>query len=84
MSDENEDDDKDDDFDEDDVLNEEENEEEEDEFEDEVIDIMQSEYMELKAAAKKLRALEDAGVENWEGYDVAMDILNNYVEDIDE
>lgn len=33
-------------------------------------------YLELVAAEEKLSALESAGVDNWEGYDHAMDILN--------
>lgn len=34
-----------------------------------------SEYDELKRASKKLEALEAAGVDNWQGYDYAMEIL---------
>jgi len=29
----------------------------------------------LEAAEKKLRALESVGVDNWQGYDLAMDML---------
>lgn len=33
-------------------------------------------FRELTDAEAKLNALEAAGVDNWEGYDHAMDILN--------
>lgn len=33
-------------------------------------------YVELCEAEEKLNALEAAGVDNWEGYGHAMDILN--------
>jgi hypothetical protein len=33
-------------------------------------------FAELTNAEAKLNALEAAGVDNWEGYDHAMDILN--------
>jgi len=33
-------------------------------------------FEELTDAEAKLNALEAAGVDNWEGYDHAMDILN--------
>ena len=36
------------------------------------ITISQKEYDVLKEAEKKLGALEAAGVDNWEGYDIAM------------
>lgn len=39
------------------------------------ISITQTEYQELKNDARILRALEHAGVDNWEGYDIAMDLL---------
>ena len=34
------------------------------------------EYLELLECAKKLEALESAGVDNWEGYDEAMRIMH--------
>lgn len=34
------------------------------------------EYQELKADSNLLCALEQAGVDNWDGYDYAMEILN--------
>jgi hypothetical protein len=41
----------------------------------ETITINVSEYDELKRASKKLDALEAAGVDNWQGYSYAMEIL---------
>jgi hypothetical protein len=32
----------------------------------------------LKEDSQKLAALEAAGVDNWEGYDIAMDMLNEW------
>jgi len=40
------------------------------------VTITLEDYAELQAASDKLDALEAAGVDNWEGYDFAMDILN--------
>jgi hypothetical protein len=37
------------------------------------ITITKSEYLELKKDAAKLACLEEAGVDNWEGYDFAME-----------
>ena len=42
----------------------------------EMVEITITEYRELLADQKKLMALEGAGVDNWDGYDYAMDILN--------
>lgn len=39
------------------------------------IAITQKRYDELIAAEEKLMALEGAGVDNWEGYDFAMESL---------
>ena len=39
---------------------------------------------ELEAAQNKLLALEAAGVDNWEGYDSAMDILSEMNEEDDD
>jgi hypothetical protein len=47
----------------------------------EVITITKKEYESLLEDAKWLRALENAGVDNWEGYDFARDLYN---EDEDE
>jgi len=33
-------------------------------------------FEEIKEDSNKLSALEEAGVDNWEGYDIAMEILN--------
>lgn len=38
--------------------------------------ILMSRYLELVAAEKKLNALDAAGIDNWEGYNHAIDILN--------
>lgn len=40
------------------------------------VTISGSRFRELTDAEAKLNALESAGVDNWEGYDHAMDILN--------
>ena len=45
---------------------------------DDTITISMQEYIDLRRAYKKLTALEDGGVDNWEWYDEAME---NYVED---
>lgn len=42
----------------------------------EMITITKKEYDELKHSANKLSALEGAGVDNWEGWDSAMEILS--------
>ena len=36
------------------------------------IELTRKEYLELKDAADKLRLLEGTGVDNWEGYDIAL------------
>lgn len=41
----------------------------------ETITISMKEYQELQHSEAKLNALICAGVDNWEGYDYAMDIL---------
>jgi hypothetical protein len=45
------------------------------------VEITISRHEELLEAYYKLNALECAGVDNWEGYDVAMDILDGETED---
>lgn len=45
---------------------------------DKEIKISMAEYVALRNAQNKLEALEGAGVDNWEGYDYAMD---EYVEE---
>ena len=42
------------------------------------------EYNELVDDQIKLRALEAAGVDNWNGYDTAMDILEEWAEEDEE
>ena len=39
-----------------------------------MITVLKSEYEELVRDQEFLRALEAAGVDNWEGYDIAQDI----------
>jgi hypothetical protein len=46
-----------------------------------VIDINKKIYDELVKDQLKLRALEASGVDNWEGYDNAMDLLQEWKED---
>lgn len=41
----------------------------------ETIIISKKLYNELIAAAEKLSVLEAVGVDNWEGYDIAMEML---------
>jgi len=41
----------------------------------ETITITKKEYDSLKEDAKFMRALEAAGVDNWEGYDFALDAM---------
>lgn len=36
----------------------------------------EAEFTELVEARDKLQALEAAGVDNWDGYDFAMELLN--------
>lgn len=42
---------------------------------DEMVAIPKDEYDTLKRYAAELYALEEAGVDNWEGYEYAMEIL---------
>jgi len=42
----------------------------------ETVTISKKEYEELLEDQKMLNALQDAGVDNWEGYDYAMELLN--------
>ena len=49
-----------------------------------VKDLDQSEYEELLESDKKLQALEDAGVDNWEGYDWCMRDFHEFEGDLDE
>jgi hypothetical protein len=39
------------------------------------MEISQDEYESLLKDRDKLRALEGAGVDNWEGYDIAMEMM---------
>jgi len=48
--------------------------------EDEKILVSKKKYEELLADRRWLLALEDAGVDNWSGYDFAIEILNGEVE----
>ena len=56
---------------------------EEDE-DDHLVTIREADYEELERRSKKLRFLEEAGVDNWEGYDNAMEDMTNFEEDVDE
>ena len=56
---------------------------EEDE-DDDLVEIREADYEELERRSKKLRFLEEAGVDNWEGYDNAMEDMANFEEDVDE
>ncbi len=47
------------------------------------IEIPFDEYINLCAAKEKLEALETFGVDNWEGYQAAMDSLEDIEEDLD-
>lgn len=47
-----------------------------DEIKEEVITITLKEYNQLLEDSKILRALEGAGVDNWDGYDYAMESLD--------
>jgi hypothetical protein len=48
-----------------------------------MIQLTQAEYDKLLYATKELSALQEAGVDNWEGYSHAMDILNG-LDDFEE
>ena len=52
--------------------------------EDNLIEVKETELDILEYRSKKLRFLEEAGVDNWEGYDNAMEDMANFEEDIDE
>lgn len=41
------------------------------------IEISKKEYVELKDDARFLNALRAAGVDNWDGYSYALELLNN-------
>lgn len=40
-----------------------------------VVEILESDYIVLLKRSQKLTALESAGVDNWEGYPIAMEML---------
>ena len=42
-----------------------------------MMEITEHEYESLLQDRMKLRALEGAGVDNWEGYDIAMEMLED-------
>ena len=46
--------------------------------EEEQVTISAELYEELKEDSKLLRALQAAGVDNWDGYDHALDILDSW------
>ena len=45
-------------------------------MDEEMITITKKEYNRFKQRSLKLQALEDAGVDNWDGYGYAMELLN--------
>ena len=49
-----------------------------------VVEIAETELEILEYRSKKLSFLEAAGVENWEGYDNAMEDMANFEGDVDE
>lgn len=51
---------------------------------DEKVTINRSEYEMLLRDGRKLAALEQAGVDNWEWYGEAMDIFHTWNEDYDD
>lgn len=48
---------------------------------DEMITITKKEYVGLIEDSRKLAALEGAGVDNWEGYDYAMELMDELLGD---
>lgn len=44
----------------------------------EMVTIPLSEYLSLQEDAEWLQALENAGVDNWSGYDYARELLNEH------
>lgn len=46
----------------------------------ETVTISMDEYLELLAASKQLNVLHQIGVDNWEGYQEAMDLLESIEE----
>lgn len=40
-----------------------------------MVTLTDDEYAQLLASAEKLNALENAGVDNWDGYDFAMETI---------
>lgn len=46
------------------------------------IEINKEEYQELVRAQMKLESLEAVGVDNWEGYDAAMEILDHLLNNV--
>ena len=57
------------------------NDELESEVGEDIIYLPEDEYEELLADSDLLQALMEAGVENWEGYPIALEILNADIED---
>jgi len=50
----------------------------------EEVTISKKEYEELLENQIWVRALEAAGVDNWEGYDIAIDIFDEYKNEVSE
>lgn len=51
-------------------------------MDDDKITIQRQEYLELRRDGLKLECLQAVGVDNWDGYDDAMEEFHNSVEDI--
>lgn len=45
---------------------------------DKIVEITQEEYDQLIADSKWLACLEDAGVDNWSGYDFAVELFQDW------
>lgn len=46
-----------------------------------IIPVVESDYIDLEFNTMLLRALEQVGVENWEGYPEALELLKSWVGD---
>ena len=46
----------------------------------EMVEKLKKDIESLRKDELKLRALEDAGVDNWEWYELSMDLYNSYLE----
>lgn len=51
---------------------------------DETVTITKDEYQKLLESQRKLSCLESAGVDNWEGYEYAMDMYTEEFDDFED